>query len=220
MTHSALCEGADLCEEIAGSADTSFTRTYQGEPPSRTILQTDEFVLMADMSPLTVGHVLLLPRAHYFSFSALLRTHLSELEHLMASTVPFYSDTFGEPLVLEHGSAPGSGGGACVTHAHWHLVPVDGHAVDDLIHQDGLPCTELAELAELGRPRFARQPYFYVSYKGAHRVYEPSPATRRQYLRSIAGRVLAIEDPEWDYALVIRKQCLRDTMAMTRSWFR
>jgi diadenosine tetraphosphate (Ap4A) HIT family hydrolase len=220
MTHSVLCEGADLCQEIAGSADTSFVRTYQGEPPSRTIFQTEEFVLMADLSPLTVGHVLLLPKTHYFSFSALLRTHLDELECLLSRTVPFYSDTFGEPLVLEHGSAPGSDGAACITHAHWHLVPVDGHTVDELIRQDGLPCTELTELAELGQPRFTRTPYFYVSYKNAHRVYQPSPITRRQYLRSIAGRVLAIEDPEWDYALVIRKQYLRDTMTMTRNWFR
>jgi hypothetical protein len=51
-------------------------------------------------------------------------------------------------------------------------------------------------------------------------VYEPSPATGRQYLRSILGRVLSIDDPEWDYALVVRKDYLRETMSRARLWFR
>jgi diadenosine tetraphosphate (Ap4A) HIT family hydrolase len=220
MTQPVLCEGADLCQEIAGSTDTSFVRTYQQDPPSRLIFQTADFALIADMSPLTVGHMLLLPKVHYLSFSALLPTHLVALEKVISRIVPRYSATFGEPVVLEHGSADESDGNACVTHAHWHLVPVDGAEVDAVIRQDDLPCTELADMAELGFPRWRRRPYYYTSYAGRHRVYESSPATRRQYLRSVVGRVLAIDDPEWDYALVIRREYLRETMDRVRFWFR
>jgi diadenosine tetraphosphate (Ap4A) HIT family hydrolase len=218
MTQPVFCEGADLCQEITGSVDNSFVRTYGGDPPSRLVLESAAFVLMADMSPLTVGHLLLLPKTHYLSFSALMRTHFDELENVMSRIEPYYSATFGEPLVIEHGSADESDGNACVTHAHWHLLPVDGTRVDALIRQDDLPSTDLADPADLGLPHWTNRSYYYTSYAGKHHVYQPSPATRRQYLRSVVGRVLSIDDPEWDYALVVRKNFLRETMNRVRYW--
>jgi diadenosine tetraphosphate (Ap4A) HIT family hydrolase len=220
MAQPVLCEGADLCQEIARSADTSFVRTYRGNPPSRLIFETSSFALIADMSPLMVGHLLLLPKIHYLSFSALMRIHFAELERLMPRISQFYMPTFGEPLVLEHGSADESDSNACVTHAHWHLVPVAGPDVESVISQDALPRTDLAGMAELGQPRWAGRSYYYTSYAGRHHVYEPSPSARRQYLRSVVGRVLSIDDPEWDYALVVRKEYLRETMDRVRHWFR
>ncbi|MEV5088691.1 hypothetical protein ACWEQ5_30280 [Streptomyces griseoincarnatus] len=41
---------------------------------------------------------------------------------------------------------------------------------------------------------------------------------RSQYLRSVVGRLLGIPDPLWDYALVVRRELLRETMTLTRSW--
>ncbi len=118
MTQFVTCEGSDLCQEIARYPDTSFTRTYEGDPPHRLITETTRFVLLADMSPLTVGHLLLLPKHHYFSFSALLPTLSGELRPLLSEITDLYSHTFGAPLLLEHGSSEGSDGNACVTHAH------------------------------------------------------------------------------------------------------
>lgn len=219
MTQFVTCEGADLCQEIAKHPDTSFVRTYEGDPPDRLIAETGGFVLLADMSPLVVGHLLLLPKHHYYSFSALLPNLSGELQLLLRVIKRLYSRTFGEPLVLEHGSSNGSDGNACVTHAHWHLVPVDGAAVEDVIQCDDLACTDLTDIDELGSPRWADRPYYFTSYAGKHRVYEPSPATRRQYLRSVVGHVIGIEDPEWDYAVVTRKDYLRETMSMVAHWF-
>jgi diadenosine tetraphosphate (Ap4A) HIT family hydrolase len=218
MGQPVLCEGADLCQEIARSADNSFARTYEGNPPSRLISETENFVLLADLSPLTVGHLLLLPKTHYMSFSALMSTHHRELATFMAELTPRYSDTFGEPLVLEHGSATASDGNACVTHAHWHLVPVDGAEVDALIRLDDLPCVALNDMTELGRPEWQNRPYYYTAQADRCHVYEPSPATKRQYLRSVLAQVLSIATPEWDYALVVRKDHLRETMRRVRFW--
>lgn len=218
MTQPVFCEGADLCQEIAGDVDTSFVRVYGGDPPSRLILTTATFVLIADMSPLIVGHLLLLPKIHYLSFSSLMRNHGSELKDVMSIIEPRYSATFGELLVIEHGSADESDGNACVTHAHWHLLPVDGAQVDALIRQDDLLSTDLADPVQLGLPQWVNRPYYYVSYAGNYRIYEPSSTTRRQYLRSIVGRVLSIADPEWDYALVVRTEFLRETMGRVRYW--
>lgn len=218
MSTLAHCTGSDLCAEIAGDTDNSFVRTYEGDPLSRLILETDHFVLVADMSPLTVGHLLLLPRSHHLSFAALLGVHLAEVEQLLATIRPRYVATFGEPLVMEHGSAASSDTNACITHAHWHFIPVDGTKVDSLVRQDALPRTDITGIAELAASHWSDRPYFYTSYAGEHHVYEPSPATRRQYLRSLVGQVLSINDPEWDYALVVRKELCRETLARVRDW--
>lgn len=220
MSQTVLCEGADLCQEIAKNGeDNSFTRTYQGNPSSRLIHETANLVLIADMSPLLVGHLLLLPKAHFLSFSAVLRNHADEVESMTAEVFPHYSATFGKPLVLEHGSAEDTDGSACVTHAHWHLVPIEGTAVDAVIKDDGLPGTELGHFAELAEEQWSHRPYYFTSYGGRHWVYEPLLTTRRQYLRSVVGRILSIADPEWDYALVIRREYLRETMTRARRWF-
>lgn len=215
---SIVCEGADLCQEMARKADTSFVRTYQGDPPSRHILTTENLALIADMSPLVAGHLLLLPKTHYLSFSPVIRNHRAELESFLEAVAPLYRRTFGDMLVLEHGSSIDSNGNACVTHAHWHLLPVDGAEVDRLIEADGLAYSDLAGLSELGSPLWMSQPYFYRGYDSRMRVYEPSPATQRQYLRSVVAKTLSIETPLWDYALVIRKELLRETMLRVRHW--
>lgn len=213
-----VCEGADLCQEMARKADTSFVRTYQGDPPSRNILTTENLALIADMSPLVAGHLLLLPKTHYLSFSPVIRKHLAELGSFVETIAPLYRRTFGDMLVLEHGSSMDSNGNACITHAHWHLLPVDGAEVDRLIEADGLAYSDLAGLSELGSPLRMSQPYFYRGYGSRMRVYEPSPATQRQYLRSVVAKTLSIETPLWDYALVIRKELLRETMSRVRHW--
>lgn len=211
-----VCDGADLCQEMARNTDTSFVRTYQGDPPTRHILASENLALIADMSPLVAGHLLLLPKTHYLSFSHVIHDHLAELESFLETIAPLYRATFGEPLLLEHGSSVDGNENACITHAHWHLLPVDGVEVDRLIQADGLGYADLAELSELGSPKWMSRPYFYRAYCGHMRVYEPSPTTRRQYLRSVVGTTLSIATPLWDYALVVRKELLRETMRQVR----
>ncbi len=213
-----VCDGADLCQEMARNTDTSFIRTYQGDPPTRCVLETENLALIADMSPLVAGHLLLLPKTHYLSFSQVVREHLVELEGFIEATFPLYRMTFGDLLVLEHGSSEDGNGNACITHAHWHLLPVDGAKVDRIIQADGLVHVDLADLSELGSRRWMTRPYFYRGYAGQMRVYEPSAVTRRQYLRSVVGATLSIETPLWDYALVIRKELLRETMRRVQNW--
>lgn len=218
MINTVQCTGADFCEEISGESDTSFTRFYEGDPPSRRIHSTENFELLVDMSPLTVGHLLLLPKKHHLSFAQVLTAHPGEAEHLIDRVVALYAETFGEPLVMEHGSSTGQENHACITHAHLHFLPVDGHAVDALMVGDGLLYEDLASISDLARPPWSDCAYFLRLYQDTCRVYHPTAAQRRQYLRSIVGKTLSIEDPEWDYAVVMRKEDLRSTMRMVVPW--
>jgi len=218
MIDSVQCKGADFCEEISGSDETAFSRVYEGDPPSRRICSTEHFELLADLSPLTVGHLLLLPKKHYLSFAQIVRDHANEVTGLLTRLVVLYATTFGRPLVLEHGSTSDVDHQACITHAHLHLLPVDGEAVDDILLKDGLRYRDLASFGDLGAAPWPESAYFLRYYDNQCRVYLPTVSQKRQYLRSVVGSVLSIEDPEWDYALVVRKSHLRATMNLACSW--
>lgn len=214
MTGAVQCVGADLCDELRGSSDTSFTLTYQGDPPSRDLGGTRSFRILADLSPLCVGHLLVVPVEHHLSFSSLVASRSAELSELLDVVVPRYRALFGRVVILEHGSSSEMETSACVTHAHWHLMPVAAHRIDALIVDDGLLPTRLTAISDL--VCYAGSSYFFVSDGSIGSVYGVDRRMRSQYLRSIVGRLLGIEDPLWDYSVVVRKEYLRTTMVRAR----
>lgn len=210
------CVESDFCEEITGAPDTTFSLVYEDDPPSRVLLETPRFRLIVDMSPLCVGHLLLLPVQHYLSFAELIGEHGEELIEILTEVSSLYRHTFERLTVLEHGSSSAMKSGACISHAHLHMLPVDGRDVNSLIAADDLPSTTLAEIGDLAS--FRGEPYFLCGHDGEYRVFDGKRPIRSQYLRSVVGRLLGIHDPLWDYALVVRKNLLRETMARASDW--
>jgi diadenosine tetraphosphate (Ap4A) HIT family hydrolase len=210
------CTDSDFCHEIAGADDTTFTSVYEGNPPGRIISSHAHFRLIADVSPLCVGHLLLLPMDHYLSFADLVDSHHEELDAILHLVEPLYCETFGRLTVLEHGSSEGMRSSACISHAHWHLLPVDGHAVVAAITADSLHAATFTDLKQINA--FSGTPYYLCGHEGSYRMYDGRNPIRSQYLRSVAGRILGIPTPLWDYALLIRKELLRETMTRTREW--
>jgi len=218
MSKKVHCVGADFCQELSGAADTDFSRTYQGSPGSRIICRSENLALLADMSPLTTGHLLLVSNEHYLSFGEVVRDHATEVEDALKLIYGQYSMTFGELVVMEHGSSQEMDGSACITHAHMHFLPLRLDAVHRAMTEDGLTALELTDIKDLKRLGERGLPYFYCGDSTRHRVYGVARKMRRQYLRSIAGKLLGIADPEWDYAVVLRKELLRATLARTAGW--
>jgi diadenosine tetraphosphate (Ap4A) HIT family hydrolase len=165
-----------------------------------------------------VGHLLLLPKRHYFSFVQVLDNHANALTNLLSWLIPTYGETFGGSVILEHGSSPDLDYGACITHAHWHLVPLDGLEINNTMTEDGLNPVVLHSLAELAQQPWTSSSYFFTCYSDVFRAYRPLNDMRPQYLRSVIGRQLSMNDPEWDYALVVRRHLLRETMSLTSHW--
>lgn len=212
------CSSSDFCDEIAGASETSFARVYEGNPQSRMIGQTKNLTILADFSPLTLGHILVLSKFHYTNFAQVASMHLDELENLLELLTPQYIQTFGKLAVLEHGSASYMVGGACITHAHLHLLPLAKHDIDDKIASDGLEGTSFASLREFSGSPWSEKAYYLSGIAPDVRIYEPTRELPRQYLRSVAGQIIGISDPEWDWAVVVRKELLRETLVRTSGW--
>ncbi|MFC4109309.1 hypothetical protein [Micromonospora zhanjiangensis] len=174
--------------------------------------------LVADMSPLVLGHMLILPVRHYLSFGHAAKEIASEIQCFLDFVLPRYRSTFGTSLILEHGSSSDMTTRACITHAHWHLVPLDAVEVHRIVLADGFNAEDLHDYSDLGRYADADAAYFYSAFDDRHVAYGGDFNTRRQYLRSAMARVLDIPDPLWDYAVVVRKELLRETMRRTADW--
>ncbi|MFG2091890.1 HIT family protein [Spirillospora sp. NPDC048824] len=218
MTERDSCAGSDFCQELTGAEHVTFHRVYNGSPPGRILARGSTLALLADMSPLTRGHLLLIPTAHYVSFGAVMCDHAEDVATALKRIIPLYTASFGDPVFLEHGSTMGMEGSACVTHAHIHLLPLPFRQVNALMARDGLVSTTLGGLADLEQFGYDDRPYFYCGDTAEHQVYAAVQARPRQYLRSVAGRILGIPDPEWDYAVVVRKDLLTATMKETARW--
>jgi len=210
------CSGADFCQELAGEPETEFGRVYAGDPPSRIIGRSANLALLADMSPLCAGHLLVVSNRHHLSFAEVVSDHGAEVEAFTCEIFDQYQRTFGRAIILEHGSADGIDGSACITHAHWHIVPLSFDATDKILRHDGLTSVDLDRLSDLAVA--GGRPYFFCADQDVRRLYGVGQAMRRQYLRSVAAALLDIPDPEWDYALVVRKDLLRTTLARTERW--
>lgn len=218
VTAISKCDGAELCDELRISSASTFTATYQGDPPSREIAAVPGFRLIVDLSPLTVGHLLLLPEDHYLSFGHLDDLRIDHVRAIVALLRPLYVKTFGQMTVLEHGSSSQIPS-ACITHAHWHILPVEGFQLVDIMVGDGLVAARLPDFGALQRFSLADHPYYYCHPdEDTHLAFDAQHRIRTQYLRSVVGALLGIADPEWDWSVVIRKDLLRATMIATNGW--
>jgi diadenosine tetraphosphate (Ap4A) HIT family hydrolase len=117
--------GCLLCDEFHHTAPLSVKLGLCSVPRANLLLESENFVLLPDISPLVPGHSLLVPREHYPSFAQIPGSRIQELRNFKDECVAFISEHHAEPLLFEHGSGPlEPRSGACIHHAHIHLLPL------------------------------------------------------------------------------------------------
>jgi diadenosine tetraphosphate (Ap4A) HIT family hydrolase len=216
------CGVGNFCTELAGLGTSVFQDIYAPEFTSREILSTRSFTLVVDLSPLQVGHLLLLPKDHYLSFAEAIPAHSEEFFDTIATVEAKYRETFGDLCFLEHGSSTADDRNACITHAHLHLLPSSYPQILQIAVTDDLQSTELRRFSDLNEHSVGRNAYYLIAGAGAGvnaiNIFQPQRSMPRQYIRSVIGRNLGMVDPEWDYALFPRPDLLRETLRRTNSW--
>lgn len=203
----------DFLVEADGSvAGTLFEARYGGDPPTRLIAQTPRFAVLADLAPLCAGHVLIVPRSYHPSFGALPPEWWPELERLLVRVEEAVSQTFGAPLVFEHGSSSSPQSSPCVGYAHLHLAPVEADFSSDLLRRGFTPkrIDSLRGLSEA-----AARDRAYVCWgkaRGSIEVaeVESGEGIPRQYLRRELAAILANEG--WDWGVPAAPGLLRATV--------
>jgi hypothetical protein len=121
---------------------------------------------------------------------------LSELGVILARTKAILKDHYQTPILFEHGLASGNQrAGACVDHAHMHLVAVNVD-ITSLVVQT-FPCKELAHWTELRA--WQGKPYLLVQNTDERPMVADVPNNLpSQFLRREIAAALKVPD-RWDW---------------------
>ncbi len=207
---------SEFAAELSGRvAESHFARVYEGRPPSREVVRTEHFIALVDLAPLTLGHMLVVPRREVPSFAVLPEEAWREWKHLRARLVETLSERWTHPIQFEHGSTHAMRGSACVTHAHLQFLPAELDLAEEM-RRDGLVVFDVSDQRDLvPLARGQERPYFFVETSDgrAHSAWADEPIMRSQYLRRTAARALGLPDPDWDWEAVVRRDLLRATVA-------
>ena len=102
--------------------DCIFCKIANGEIPSKTIYENEEFRVILDLGPATKGHALILPKDHYANLYELpdeTAANVMKLAKKMAMQMTEKLGCDGFNLVQNNGETAGQ----TVFHFHLHLIP-------------------------------------------------------------------------------------------------
>ncbi|GAA3986064.1 hypothetical protein GCM10023085_80220 [Actinomadura viridis] len=181
-----------------------FRLNEMADLPGESAVLADDggLFLMPDLAPLADGHVLLVTALHHQCAGAFEEELWERAWRWRHRVGRIYRAAYGrEDLVMfEHGPGTPQGGGACVDHAHWHLLPhSSGGGMRALLEERGLggraaTWESVREYFRTGRS------YLLLEEEGAVTVH-PGEGVPSQYLRWAAKKALgaqqgAAHDPE------------------------
>ncbi|HAU86450.1 MAG TPA: HIT family protein [Lachnospiraceae bacterium] len=99
-----------------------FCKIIEGEIPSKTLFENDEFKVIFDISPASKGHVIILPKYHAANIFELPEEVTSKafiLAKKVATVLKEVLDCDGVNILQNNGEAAGQ----TVFHLHIHVIP-------------------------------------------------------------------------------------------------
>jgi diadenosine tetraphosphate (Ap4A) HIT family hydrolase len=178
---------------------------------SRIILDSATFVVLVDYSPLTEGHVLVVPRRHLLSFGAIPASDHAELDRILQRLTSIMERKYGAVTIMEHGSSKSMDSGSCIAHAHLQIVPVGFNILPAL---DAYNPREIQSLADLNQWAASDKEYIFLrTSNGSHIVADSLAGVPRQFIRQVIGDRLGLTPEQWDWRITVREQCFYATLA-------
>ena len=185
---------------------------------SRILHETDQFVVMADISPIVPGHVMIVPKAHILCYGAVEAAAQNEFSCIVNATRTILREHYGPSVILEHGTSSLEPVADHVTHAHLHIVPAAIDIRDSLLHFN---TTTIASLSDLSHWAASDEAYIYFeSCAGERIVADRISGIKRLFIRNEIARRIGLPDPLWDWRRHILRDNLRSTVETLRhaSW--
>jgi diadenosine tetraphosphate (Ap4A) HIT family hydrolase len=187
---------------------------FQAENGDEVIFRSDSFSVVLDTAPLAEGHVLIITDRHMSSLAGLSKTEREKLRVVKRDAESKLRDVYGPITYFEHGAESfARHAGACIDHAHLHLVPGDVDIFPLVAHD--YPNVESFTSYENALESLAGRPYLLFGRDtgpvyGAH-----APACSTQYLRRLVSQAAGSKAAwnwrdcvRWADALSVRDQLL------------
>ncbi len=105
-----------------------------GLPAENSILfENDNVYIQVDISPLCLGHILIISNEHYLNFFELPNNIKEDVIKLKNKIKEIYKEVYKiDVLFFEHGSAKIGYAGSSIDHAHLHCIPCDFDIIESL----------------------------------------------------------------------------------------
>ncbi len=125
----------------AASASCIFCRIVKGELPSTRVYEDDMMLAFLDINPVSKGHTLVIPKAHYATLldmpEELARPLIAALARV-GKAVMAATGAQGFNCLQNNFAASGQ----IVHHAHWHVIPrFDGDGLTHWPHKPADPAS-------------------------------------------------------------------------------
>lgn len=196
-----------FCAVILGGASECWYSLFGDTDSTEVIRRGIECTIILDTAPLARGHVLIVSNEHVPSMAKLSRSGRAELRQTVSDVSQSLTRAYSPPTLLEHGAHNfARSGGACIEHAHLHLVPGDFPILPRLVRD----FPEIARLADYEDALDALGGQAYLFWKsptlGSFGVSAPVCAT--QYLRRLVAAA-AGTPARWNW-----RDCIRHAAAL------
>lgn len=168
-------------------------------PEDEVIDESENFYAKAALGHFVFGYTLIIPKKHFFGFAYLPEHLVPELEAFRDNVLDKLHSICRPPIsIMEHGAMNRCHrGGACIDHAHLHLMPLAADLYPIL--SERFSFVELESINELRRFRDAQISYLYYQREGLRSyAVELTQDVPSQLLRRLACQALGT--PElWDW---------------------
>lgn len=166
-------------------------------PSEETILfENNDLYVIADISPLCLGHILIVTNKHYLNFWEIPKEIKDEVIKLKDKIKEIYKQIYGtDVLFFEHGSAKSGYAGASIDHAHLHCIPYKFDIIDNLKEILGTPkeCNIITSNIEF------HNEFSYIYLEGGQsgsKVYKVEKLPS-QFLRKLILEIQGIPEYRW-----------------------
>ncbi len=110
----------EFCSKFSTQKDSAGFREWYDAP----LFETEDFVAVSALGQIAEGYLLIIPRKHILSMAQLQGEQLNRFNLFWHQVVDWQTRNWDIPIIFEHGACHEfKPTGACINHAHWHLVP-------------------------------------------------------------------------------------------------
>jgi len=161
---------------------------------------------MPTLGPLVEGHLLILPKKHYFSYACISRLEYKEFNYVKMVVKNLLTNVYYRPIFFEHGSMSKTlKGGSAYDHAHMHVIPLSiGIDINKELSHLGFAPRKISFMEELTGQKERCMPYLFFEDQNAEKTICDALAVESQFIRKLlATRIGKHKNMYWQQDLNI-----------------
>ncbi len=204
-----------FCEQFLSQSSRGISGKIFGTGFAREIYQDQHFVVVAALGQMVEGWLLIIPRIHCTSISTLPEQFQKVFSEITDRVRSKLQEIYGSVILFEHGSISQNGtAGACIEHAHLHVVP------GNLDLQSSLSAAfELTPIPNMSTLWLSPPKQDYLYYETDNKeclLIQPNNPLPCQYFRRLVAEAIGCPD-NWDWRTNIGTQTVRSVTEMLQN---